>query len=286
LRAAILVTTVAVVVAAASSGAGSMTSTVSFADPAWSPDGRKIAFVAVEQLEDGKTFGTLSVMNPDGSGIRTLAADIRGAAWPTWAPDSRRIAFTAGDVLYVVNVDGTGLREIARRGLHPDWSPGGRKIAYTWGHLDSDRGDILVINPDGSGKTWVAAATQFMMPTWSPDGQRLAFVVTDQPDVNETGRFVPYLVYVRQYGGRVRQLARVRAQAPDWSPDGKKIAFETLGLGPSQIRLLDIAKQRTKFLHDGSHPRWSPSGQQIVFVDDGAIYTMAADGSKVRRLTK
>jgi len=96
-----------------------------------------------------------------------------------------------------------------------EWPPPSRTRV-----LDSE-GDVMVMNPDGSRKTLVASSsgnTAYWSPTWPPDGERLAFVVVQAPDTASTP--IPYLVYVRQYGGKVRELSRAHAGEPDWSPDG------------------------------------------------------------------
>ncbi len=88
--------------------------------PAWSPDGRRIAFVS---RRDGNS--EIYVMNADGSGKRNLTRDRANDDYPTWSPDGRRIAFLRGPPqaasrdrygyhLYVVNADGSGLRRLTR----------------------------------------------------------------------------------------------------------------------------------------------------------------------------
>jgi Tol biopolymer transport system component len=85
-----------------------------YADPAWSPDGRKIAFVSDR---DGNS--EIYVMNANGSGQRSLTRNPAYDADPAWSPDGRKIAFVSnrdGNYgVYVMNADGSGQRRLAQR---------------------------------------------------------------------------------------------------------------------------------------------------------------------------
>jgi Tol biopolymer transport system component len=114
-------------------------------------------------------------------------------------------------------------------------------------------------------------------PTWSPDGERLAFFVDSAPDIVTPAS--TSLAAISSYRGRVRTLrAQVDAAEPDWSPDGKKIAF-------NGVRVLHLTTKRVVTLHDGRHPRWSPDGRRLAFVYNDQIFVMRADGTNVRQLT-
>ena len=96
------------------------------ATPAWSPDGRKIAF---EGGRDG-TNGVY-VVNADGSGQRRLARNGRA---PAWSPDGRTIAFFSDTKIYLMNADGSEHRPLTKplggREGSLAWSPDGRKLAF------------------------------------------------------------------------------------------------------------------------------------------------------------
>src|SRR5262245_35454339 len=123
-------------------------------DHAWSPDGRQIAFVTHEP--DPPRLGPgnpreIYVMDPDGSGQRSLPPDDNASEKsPAWSPDGRQVAFFATG-LRVVNADGSGLRRLARNGWGdsaPAWSPDGQQIAFVnW--RDSNL-EIYAVSADGS----------------------------------------------------------------------------------------------------------------------------------------
>ena len=84
-----------------------------YADPAWSPDGRKIAFVSDR---DGNS--EVYVMNANGKGQRNLTRNPAFDADPAWSPDGRKIAFASNRDgkygVYVMNADGSGQRRLAQ----------------------------------------------------------------------------------------------------------------------------------------------------------------------------
>jgi Tol biopolymer transport system component len=266
-----------------------LSTSVSYAEPAWSPTGARIAFVARTTAAEGQPellAASILTMRADGSGVRTLVAPPAvkkdNLGWPSWSPDGRRIAFSDGR-LFVIRSDGRGLRRIARDGLHPSWSPGGRRIAFNTPTLDTDVGDILVSDPNG-GHQVVAASSggrrAYGMPTWSPRGERLAFVVAAAPDIADP--FKSFLVAIDKYGGKMRRLTPAPSAEPAWSHDGRRIAY-TSG---EVVRLVDLRTRRTTVLHTGSHPSWSPDDRRIVFADQGQIFVINSNGTHPRRLTR
>ena len=144
--------------------------------PAWSPDGRRIAF---ESERDGND--EIYVMNADGSGVARLTVNDAIDGSPAWSPDGQRIAFDStrdgNPELYVMNADGSGVTRLTfnnARDWSPAWSPDGRRIAFDSNH-DGNL-EIYVMNADGSGVTrHTHNQTHDGTPAWSPDGRHIAF---------------------------------------------------------------------------------------------------------------
>jgi TolB protein len=110
--------------------------------PAWSPDGSKIAF-SITTLPDAGLY----VMNADGTDVRRIA-DGHGAVW---SPDSSMLAFRENGN-HTVHVDGTHLVDLPRgswAGL--SWSPDSKFVAFAGGESHVSNGNVFVVEPDGRG---------------------------------------------------------------------------------------------------------------------------------------
>lgn len=216
--------------------------------PVWSPDGKQIAFERERGLKEGCP---LLVTKSDGSHVHRVGRVETDCSGAGWGPGGRQLAFGGWPglgpctppsrvrcapnraSLWVVNVDGSGLRrllrgrEANRSGTHPAWSPDGRTIVFGW--TASPLSGLLSIRPDGSGLHALAKPQpkhieEFSQPAWSRDGRRLAFVVVD------LSAFTRRIVVATSRGRAQRTLARLPVNpgpqgAPSWSPSGTQLAF-------------------------------------------------------------
>lgn len=121
----------------------------------FSPDGSAIVFIRHDPARDDA--GALFVVNTDGSHLRRITPwGMAGCCIAGWSPDGRWILFDVGGKLYLVQPNGTGLKEIK---LHPGgrydafeagWSPDGRRIVFSMYVFRLGQDDIYTADPDGS----------------------------------------------------------------------------------------------------------------------------------------
>ena len=177
--------------------------------PAWSPDGSRLAFVRPsESLESG-----IYVMNADGSGLRLIAP--RVATNPAWSPDSTRIVFSDGRDVYSIGADGSRAEQLTAdpgNDTAPSWSPEGTRIAF-----ERD-GALWVMDADGGNER--ALGVRGHTPRFSPDGTRVAF---EREGV---------ISVMRADGtGPVQAVSPPErwSYGPAWAPDGTRLAFDAGG---------------------------------------------------------
>jgi len=230
-------------------------------DPAWSPDGRQIAFTRWTEPQG------VYVINADGGGLR-LVHEIKGPKSPTWSPDGSKVAFT--------------WKYKTERSEPPRGAPPGLPVTVRdfWkvSVVDVATGSRTDMPMDNDGSAFV--------PSWGADG-RIVY------------KGIRGLWLTDQAGPPVRLTDNPLQDSPAWSPDGRRMALSFRQHDHWDIALINADGSGLTALTsspvsfgvkpvNNAAPAWSPDGTSIVFLSDRDgdwhLYVMSADGSGQRRL--
>ena len=224
--------------------------------PSWSPDGTRLCFVSRRNA-----YSDLHVIGADGSGeVQVAAAEGVDDDWPAWSPEGTHIAYSRGDGaegLWMLDVESWEARPLTSGGYmdyRPTWSPDGRFIAFRRSLVE--RSGVHVMPAEG-GEAWLL--TEGYDPSWSPAGDRIAYVHDDclrTVGVTRDG----------QAAGDPLRLTRERGMTdshPCWAPDATHIAFQreevTDGSTTARIMTITADGRDLRDLGPGRMPDWSPA---------------------------
>ena len=258
-------------------------------EPAWSPDGTRIAFAKNRNgIPYDPTF-EIFTMAADGTDVRQATflptpgpGEYVHSFEPAWSPDGTQIAITGYRAspgtaeIYVFPADATEETYTERlvtdfAGYHnaaaPDWSPDGQKIAYVE-YDDMYTTDIATINIDGTGHATLTGGSGPILrdfdPAWSPDGTRIAWVRSHTLESVRTD------VWVMQSDGTGLVPATVDAWVehdPTFSPDGQQILYD-IEYGDGEVWVVDTPRPLGDAPAAVANPHkvadgWSPSWQRV-----------------------
>lgn len=230
-------------------------------DVQWAGDGETLVWL---ESHDGR--GVLKVRRP-GQAPRTIndrvsVKGVVGYGGGEFCVHGDRVYFAARDGrLYRADLD-RGLPEAITlewgKVASPAVSPDGRWVAYVHHHDGVDR--IAVV--DTEGKVWPKIAASggdfYMQPTWHPDGDRLAWVRWDHPQMPWNGSFLESATVATSNGGheglsitvgkaeRLAGATDIAVQQPSYSPDGKRLAYLSDESGDWQVVVRDLSTKKER----------------------------------------
>jgi TolB protein len=234
--------------------------------PAFSPDGRTIAF---------RSQNTIKVMNADGTNQRVVTSIISdNSPYPwheksslSWSPDGKKIAFSESGEIFTVNIDGsnrTNLTNHPASDIEPAWSPDGSRILFlssrvfywTMHTMKTDGSDVRELPSDG--ELWD------MSPDWSPTGNKIVFVVHSDISLPTLYTANADGTNRQMFDGCVSGLCSTHRNKPKWSPDATKIVFNIWEYfsNDSEIYVKNVngggLTQLTNTFGNNFQPSWGP----------------------------
>ena len=247
--------------------------------PAWSPDGKQLAFVAPclkpHDVADPVPSDTqIYIAGADGSEPTVLATGGSGDSEPAWSPDGKRIVFTSVrdglPLIYVVNRGGgkatlitqpTGDFEAARQ---PSWSPAGNQIAFAKKRLGSYQ--VWTVTDAGQGEQQIVRSGQTLwdfLPLFSPDGTQVLFSERKAAGpVYPWEMFIDYELRGSSASSQV-QLFPMPVQNAHFAPDGQWLVFEGMSANDNHDLFYATVdgQERTRLTTDPGvdfDPAWRP----------------------------
>jgi dipeptidyl aminopeptidase/acylaminoacyl peptidase len=241
--------------------------------PAWSPDGRWLAFLADRGGDEAET--QVWTMPARGGEARALTAVAQGVIDFAWSPDSRRLALIIADPLRPAGAP-------KPKNPPPIVTERFHFKQDVDGYLGAQRSHLYLFEiATGQLTQLTAGEHDESAPSWSPDGRQIAYVTQRGDDANRTGKVWLHLIEPRA-GATERPLAQLDGAygdtpaglRPQWSPDGRRIAYLQGGearwiyYAPLQLALIDVASGAVTLPAPidrwFSQLRWAPDGKSVL----------------------
>jgi TolB protein len=245
--------------------------------PAYSPDGRRIAFTSDLSKPPGSGPSNdteLYVMNTDGTHVRRITFSVGYFNWqPAWSPDGEHLVwmhFLSSEPppgsspqtdLWIVDLQTGVQRNLTNTPdtweAGPQWSPDGKRIAYDSDLLEPGNNDIYTIRPDGFDLRRLTRGPGYdETPNYSPNGDHIAF------DSDQTGNGNVFVM--RTDGSQLRQLTNNPdfEGSPAFSPDGRFIAYDRGDIGEI-FRMRADGSQQTNLTRTPQLNEFGPDWQRL-----------------------
>jgi eukaryotic-like serine/threonine-protein kinase len=265
-------------------------------DPAFSPDGKTLAFIRSPAIN----IGDIYLVSSDGGESRRLTFDNRNIVDSlAWTPDGREIVFISNRAVGfsfwrfpIVGGTPERLAAVGDNVLEPAISRQGNRLAYTQEKWDSNIWRFEISGSLGrkSSPTRLIASTHAdTSPQYSPDGKRIVF------DSDRSGSLEIWVC--DSDGSNATQLTFFGGPdngSPRWSPDGRQIAFDSIIEGQRDIYVItaDGGKSRRLTMEPSIdvRPSWSQDAKWVYFGSnrsgDWQVWKMPAEGGQAVQVTK
>jgi TolB protein len=270
--------------------------------PRFSPDGRRIAFTAV----DAQNIRSVYTVNSDGTNLQRFPTALTQSFDPEWSPDGRQLLFSEfpADMtnpkaltlrVYVANDDGKERRLVSA--VHgfvqlPRWSPDGKRIAYQTYTGGKDANIVLIDFPSGNVKSVTRHDHEYLdeAPSWLPDG-RLLFQ-SDRDDVFEIYRMNADGTSQERMTKAAAKSPEIMSEGPAVSGDASRVVYLSNKNGSNDLYVASLdgsnEVQLTNTPDNEGWPSWSPDQKRILFsvFADGAsrIYSVDPDGKNLKQI--
>ncbi len=210
--------------------------------PAWSADGKYIAFVRTIKTSNAQSQSAIFTIKPSGANERNVTGWLKNGTYnsPSFSPDGTRLVYEKaaenGRELSIKNLTINYERLLTTLSDNVDsnvsWSPNGKKILYN----DSGN-EVYTIWPDGSHRTIISDGDSYQA-SWSPDGNRIVFLEDPSDEIISISEPDGSISYVP-----IDKMGYDAIGAPLFSPDGKKLIFTLTSEQTSALFSLELGKE-------------------------------------------
>jgi eukaryotic-like serine/threonine-protein kinase len=281
--------------------------------PAFSPDGKTLAFVRIPAMAAGFHAAIVSMVPVTGgapSSVTTNDPQLIGGV--DWTPDGREIVFAGnggGDEVRLFRVLAKAGAPVRAVGGTPSLSNlvgaetlgqvsrrfrfsvpfGSERLIYAHSRYQSDIWRVAASSSRREPSHPFVSSTQVDdAPQFSPDGRRIAISSARASEL-------PQIFVCDAGGGGCAQLTSFKTACgtPRWSPDGHQVVFDAREEGQAELYAVDVATRASRRLtfHPAADmvPSWSRDGASIYFTSDRAgafdVWEMPAAGGAATRVT-